>query len=108
METIEDFAGVLVSDFYAAYDSIECPQQKCHLHLMRDINDDLLQHPFDEELQELARRYTQTLKPIIETIDKYGLVQKRLAKHQRNARNLLDWVAGRVFDSDVARGLQVR
>ena len=42
-ETLGDFAGVLVSDFYAAYDSVTCHQQKCHLHLMRDINDDLLQ-----------------------------------------------------------------
>lgn len=24
-----DFKGVLVSDFYTAYDSIDCPQQKC-------------------------------------------------------------------------------
>ena len=71
-ETIGDFAGVLVSDFYAAYDSVTCRQQKCHLHLMRDINDDLLHHPFDEELKELARRYTLTLKPMVETIDKHG------------------------------------
>ena len=41
-ETLGDFAGVLVSDFYSAYDSVTCHQQKCHLHLMRDINDDLL------------------------------------------------------------------
>ena len=72
-QTLGDFAGVLVSDFYAAYDSITCHQQKCHLHLMRDINDDLLQHPFDEELKELARRYTLTFKPMVETIDKHGL-----------------------------------
>ena len=26
---LSDFKGVLVSDFYAAYDSINCPQQKC-------------------------------------------------------------------------------
>ncbi len=62
LETIRDFTGVLVSDFYAAYDSVNCPQQKCHIHLIRDINDDILQHPFDEELKELARRYTLTLE----------------------------------------------
>jgi len=27
------FQGGLVSDFYAAYDSMPCPQQKCLLHL---------------------------------------------------------------------------
>jgi hypothetical protein len=29
-EFLKDFHGVLVSDFYAAYDSIECPQQMPH------------------------------------------------------------------------------
>jgi hypothetical protein len=32
-----EFRGVLVSDFYAVYDSIKCVQQKCLIHLMRDI-----------------------------------------------------------------------
>ena len=27
-ELLREFRGVLVSDFYAAYDSINCPQQK--------------------------------------------------------------------------------
>src|SRR5262249_12800951 len=34
---LSDFRGVLVSDFYAAYDAIECPQQKCFIHLIRDL-----------------------------------------------------------------------
>jgi hypothetical protein len=42
---LKDFKGVLVSDFYAAYDSIKCPQQKCLIHLIRDLNDDLIQEP---------------------------------------------------------------
>ncbi len=29
-----NFTGVLISDFYAAYDSIHCAQQKCLIHLM--------------------------------------------------------------------------
>lgn len=107
-ETLKDFAGVLVSDFYAAYDSVGCPQQKCHLHLMRDINDDLLQHPFDEELKEFARKYTLTLRPIVETIDTHGLKMKYLFKHQRDARTFLDWVAGQVVVSDVVRGYKGR
>ena len=36
---LREFKGVLVFDFYAAYDSIECPQQKCLIHLVRDLND---------------------------------------------------------------------
>jgi len=30
-----NFKGVLVSDFYAVYDSFACPQQKCLIHLVR-------------------------------------------------------------------------
>ena len=39
---LRKFRGVLVTDFYAAYDAIECPQQKCLIHLIRDLNDELL------------------------------------------------------------------
>lgn len=107
-ETIQDFAGALVSDFYTAYDSVVCPQQKCHLHLMRDVNDDLLKHPFDEELKELARKYTLVLKPIIDTIDKHGLRTKYLSRHQEEVKAFLDGVATSTPDSDVARGYKAR
>ena len=107
-ETLGDFAGVLVSDFYAAYDSVSCHQQKCHLHLMRDINDDLLRHPFDDELKEMARRYTLTLKPMVETIDKHGLKTKFLSKYKRDSEAFLDWSARREVTSEVAQGYKSR
>jgi predicted RecB family nuclease len=107
-ETLGDFAGVLVSDFYAAYDSVTCHQQKCHLHLMRDINDDLLSHPFDEELKELARRYTLALKPMVETIDRHGLKTTFLSCHKRNAESFLEWIAKRETTSEVAHGYKFR
>ena len=39
-ELLKDFTGVLVSDFFPIYYSMECPQQKCLIHLLRDVNDD--------------------------------------------------------------------
>jgi hypothetical protein len=45
------FEGVLVSDFFTAYDSLNCPQQKCLIHLMRDINDDLHRDPYNQEMR---------------------------------------------------------
>jgi hypothetical protein len=41
---MDRFRGVLVSDFYAAYDSIECQQQRCLIHLLRDLNNEVLGH----------------------------------------------------------------
>jgi predicted RecB family nuclease len=78
---LKDFKGVLVSDFYAAYDSIQCPQQKCLIHLIRDLNDDVLKHPYDEEFKRLALAFTLLLKPMIESIDRHGLKSHFLKKH---------------------------
>jgi hypothetical protein len=52
--TLAGFKGVLVSDFYTAYDSLDCPQQRCLTHLLRDLNDEILKHPYDEELKQLV------------------------------------------------------
>ena len=68
-DVLDGFSGVLVSDFYAAYDSVPCAQQKCLIHLMRDINEDLHRNPFDDELKEIARRFGALLREIVETID---------------------------------------
>jgi len=53
-EVLKDFHGVLISDFHPIYDSLLCPQQKCLIHLMRDINQELLNTPFDQELQMIS------------------------------------------------------
>ncbi len=79
--TLTGFKGVLVSDFYAAYDSLDCPQQKCLIHLSRDLNDEILEHPYDEEMKQLAGSFAGLVKPMVETVDRYGLKRHFLRKH---------------------------
>ena len=79
---LKDFSGVLVSDFYAAYDAIECPQQKCLIHFIRDLNDDLLKHPYDDELKRLVGDFAGLVKPMVETVDRRGLKKRFLGKHR--------------------------
>ena len=43
---LNGFKGVLVSDFYAVYDFFDCPQQKCLIHLVRDLNGMMLDNPY--------------------------------------------------------------
>jgi len=38
---LDGYQGVLVSDFYGGYDAIDCRQQKCLVHLIRDLNADI-------------------------------------------------------------------
>ena len=74
MQTLlKGFKGVLVSDFYSAYDSMDCPQQKCLIHLMRDLNDDMLKNPYDDEMQQIVQRFGELLRQIVDTIDRHGL-----------------------------------
>jgi predicted RecB family nuclease len=79
---LQDFKGTLVSDFYPVYDSISCVQQKCLIHLIRDLNEDILSEPFNEEYKKLVQDFTSVLKPAIDTIDQYGLKARYLRKHK--------------------------
>ncbi len=76
-----EFKGVLVSDFYAAYDSMPCPQQKCLLHLIRDLNDAVLDNPYDEEVKGIVTAFADLLHGIVKTIDRWGLKSRFLGKH---------------------------
>ncbi|MGP1678422.1 MAG: IS66 family transposase [Burkholderiales bacterium] len=105
---LEGFKGVLVSDFYAAYDSVPCHQQKCLVHLMRDINEDLHRNPFDEELKRMAGQFGKLLREIVETVDRYGLKARHLGKHRRPAEGFIDHVAGLDCATEVGRALQKR
>ena len=44
----DQFAGVLVSDFYAAYHHYDGPKQRCWAHLLRDIHDLRALYPDDD------------------------------------------------------------
>jgi len=78
---LKEFKGVLVTDFYSVYDSIQCPQQKCLIHLIRDLNDDVLKHPYDEELKLLAKSFAALVKPMVKSVDLHGLKSYFLKKH---------------------------
>jgi transposase len=81
-EMLKDFSGVLVSDFYAAYNAVRCLQQKCLIHFIRDVNDELLKHPYDDELKRLGGAFAGLVKPMIETVDRHGLKKRFLGKHR--------------------------
>jgi hypothetical protein len=81
-EMLKDFSGVLVSDFYAAYNAVRCLQQKCLIHFIRDLNDELLKHPYDDELKRLGGAFAGLVEPMIETVDRHGLKKRFLGKHR--------------------------
>jgi predicted RecB family nuclease len=102
-EMLKDFKGVLVSDFFAAYDGLKCDQQKCLIHLMRDLNDNVLKHPYDEELKTIVREFARLLKSIVDTIDQRGLKKRFLGKHQLDVDRFYGKIAQLECNSDEAK-----
>jgi predicted RecB family nuclease len=105
---LKNFKGVLVSDFYAAYDSINCPQQKCLIHLIRDMNQDLLNNPFDEDLKSITEPFGILLRDIVTTIDQHGLNRCHLKKHDRGVAQFFEALAARPLRSETAEALRQR
>jgi predicted RecB family nuclease len=105
---LKDFSGVLVSDFYAAYDAINCPQQKCLIHFIRDLNGAILKHPYDVGLKKLAGDFAGLLKPMVETVDRRGLKKRFLGKHRRSVHRFYNRLADCLVTSEAAEKLVSR
>ena len=101
-EILSDFQGVLVSDFYAAYDALPCKQQKCLIHLIRDLNEDIRKNPFNDEIREVGQAFGALLRPIIETIDRFGLQSYHLRKHKRAVGRFYSDIIERSYQTEVA------
>jgi predicted RecB family nuclease len=108
-QVLSGYQGVLVSDFYPGYDSVPCKQQKCLVHLIRDLNDDLWKAPFDREFEALVLEIRTLLVPILGAIDRYGLKAWHLRKFEESverfyARNIVN----KEYGSELAAKYQKR
>jgi hypothetical protein len=103
-----DFHGVLVSDFYAVYDSFDCPQQKCLIHLIRDLNQALLGDPYNDEVQSLTRLFGALLRDIVATVDEHGLKHKHLARHEESIAEFFAGLGSRSLRSETAQSIRER
>jgi predicted RecB family nuclease len=105
---LKDFKGVLVSDFYAAYDSLDCPQQKCLVHLIRDLNDELMKEPFNEEIKEIIGEFAGLLKAIIATVDRFGLKSRFLRSHKIAVDRFFRRLTHREYQTETALKCKTR
>jgi predicted RecB family nuclease len=80
---LSTFKGTVVTDFYGGYDALPCSQQKCLVHLIRDLNDDLWKNPFDDELEGFVAAVRDLLVPLLEDVQRFGLKARHLRKHRR-------------------------
>jgi predicted RecB family nuclease len=93
-ELLNDYKGILVSDFYGGYDAFSCRQQKCLVHLLRDINEDLWRNPFNQEYERFVAKVSNLFVPIFDDVYKYGLKKRHLGKHAK--------AVGRFYDQTIS------
>ena len=78
------------------------------MHLMRDFNEEIHDHPFDGELKVLAAGFSGVLRSAVETIDRYGFKSRHLSKHKKAAHQFCEWAQNQDFRSAAAERLRSR
>ena len=104
-ETIAGYGGVIVTDFYGGYDSVNCRQQKCLVHLIRDLNDDLWKSPFDTEFELFVQEVRHLIIPILEAVDENGLKKEHLGKFRERVDQFYERV---IHDQDYHSELTIK
>jgi hypothetical protein len=66
------------------YDAVTCRQQKCLVHLIRDLNNDLWNNPYNREYEAFVSEVKNLLVPIFEAEKKYGLKRWHLSKFSKS------------------------
>ena len=102
-QLLANYGGILISDFYAGYDAVPCAQQKCWVHLIRDLNNDLLGAPFDTELEDLVEAVRDLILPIMECIQRHRLQQRKLHKFKNKVKKFYQYaIQNTHYRSDLA------
>ena len=108
-ETLSHYTGILISDFYCGYDSLEYKQQKCWVHLIRDLNDDLWKAPYDTEYEIFVLEVRNLILPIFESIEKYGLKKRYIEKFMNRVDQFYkDFISDQPYNSDLVAKYQKR
>ena len=108
-EVLGDYSGILISDFYGGYDAVPCRQQKCLVHLIRDLNNDLWRRPFDSELEAFVLEVRNLVVPILEAANKYGLKKRHLGKFAGSVDSFYERaITSRSYRSEPVRTYQKR
>jgi predicted RecB family nuclease len=102
-EALSEFHGVLISDCYAGYEGISCPQQKCLIHFIRDLNDSLLKEPFNDELQTMTSVFSRLLREVIGSVDKFGLKTSHLRKHKDSVTEFYQTLASTDWKTEAVK-----
>jgi len=109
VELLKNFKGILIADFYPGYDSLNCKHQKCWVHLIRDLNDDLWKNPYDTEYESFILELKNLIIPIFASIEKYGSKKHHFNKFRKNIEEFYNRVIlNEIYYSEITIKYQTR
>lgn len=92
-EFLKDYNGVLVCDFYSAYEKVKCKQQKCLVHILRDFQKALKTAPYDDELRIFIQEFLDIFNPIFEKLREKPLncelIKSQKSETRKKIKNLI-------------------
>jgi hypothetical protein len=88
---------------------VRCRQQKCWVHLIRDLNDDLWAAPFDTEFEIFILKVRNLIIPIMEAVQKHGLKKYYLNKFVKHVNIFYEeMIMNKHYHSELALKYQLR
>ena len=70
--------------------------------MMRDLNEAVLDYPFDKELKQVVTGFAGLLKGIVQTIDRWGLKRRFLGKHLTSVDRFYRQISKAAHQSEAA------
>lgn len=67
-----------------------------------------MKEPFNEELKELVASFADLLKPIVETVDRFGLKARFLGKHKKDEGRFFRALSRRSYKTEIALKVKSR
>jgi hypothetical protein len=69
---------------------------------MRDLNDEMLKSPYDDELRQIVQQFAELLRPIVNTVDRRGLKRHFLKKHLSDVKRFYKRLVKQQWQSEAA------
>jgi transposase len=67
----KSYSGILITDFYASYNEIECAKQKCWTHLLRELRELKKKYPNNREMKAYSKQLKKFYRRGIELQKKF-------------------------------------
>jgi len=99
----EVFRGVLVTDFYGAYNKIDCAKQKCWPHLLRELHELKKEYPKNKEIEDFSKQAKKFFKRGKRLQIEYEQGNDIVSKHKRLLTETDNWISRKCRSPDLKR-----